>query len=97
MKAFVIVAGAVATGTTAIVWFPESWPAHAFGWMVYLMIAIIGTTWYTGLLIVAVLSIWWVLRQPALSRADGKRPSRRSETPHARSMPVTTRTPFREE
>lgn len=63
MKTFASIAGTVAAGATAIVWFPESWLAYAFGWMVYLTIAIVSATWYTGLLIVAVLSIWWVLRQ----------------------------------
>ena len=63
MKTFAIVAGVVATGATAIVWFPESWPAYAFGWMVYLTVAIVSTTWYAGLLILAGFSIWWVLRQ----------------------------------
>ena len=44
-------------------WFPDGWPAYAFGWMVYLTIAIVSTTWYAGLLILAGFSIWWVLRQ----------------------------------
>ena len=77
MKAVAIIAGTVATGAIAIVWFPGSWPAYAFGWMVYLMIAIVSTTWYTALLILAVLSIWWVLRQPALPH---RRPVPRGST-----------------
>ena len=47
----------------AIVRFPRSWPAHAVGWTLYLLMAIASTTWFTGLLVLAVLSVWWVLRQ----------------------------------
>lgn len=63
MKTFASIAGAVATGAAAVVWFPESWLAYAAGWALYLTIALVSTTWYTGLLILAVFSIGWVLRQ----------------------------------
>ena len=63
MKAVAIVAGTVATSATAVVWFPESWLAAATGWTLYLTMGLVSTTWYAGLLILAVFSIWWVLRQ----------------------------------
>ena len=66
MKRIAIIAATIAAGSIAIVWFPGSWPAYAFGWMVYLAIAIISTAWYSGLLILAALAIWWVLRQQPL-------------------------------
>ena len=80
MKTLTIVVAAVVTGAIAVVWFPTSWATHAIGWTFYLTMAIVSTTWYTGLLILAVLSVWWVLRQPALSPAAGGRraPSRRA-------------------
>ena len=96
VKTLTIIAGAVATGAIAVVGFPGSWPAVAIGWTLYLTMAIVSTTWYTGLLILAVLSIWWVLRQPALSPAAGRRPSPLPATPHARSMSVATQTRSRE-
>ena len=68
MKTLAIIMGTIAVAAIAVLWFPGSWPVVAVGWTLYLLMAIVSTAWYTGLLILAVFSIWWVLAQPALPR-----------------------------
>jgi hypothetical protein len=68
VKTLAFITGTIAMAAIAVLWFPGSWPAVAVGWTLYLVMAIVSTAWYTGLLILAVFSIWWVLAQPALPR-----------------------------
>lgn len=65
--ALAAVAVCVVVAVVAIGWFPESPVTVAVGWTIYLVLAVVTTTWGMTALGVgaAVAAIWWTLSRPS--------------------------------